>query len=449
MSITFNGTLSDDLGVIVERIPNPQIASRRANTEVVPGRNGVLLKDDGSFATAPAIYEMHISAEGGKLFTRASRKVAAWLLSKAGFLRLEDSYEPDVFRLAHYNGGIDITSYFRDHGRFVCSFECQPQRYLKIGESVIRVQTFNDAGSGQIRISPIPYGIVALTVVGDAEAVYRSETGAIIGEITSDTPVPEGAVSASISWPAPDKDKLIQVFGLDSEDYRELLFGVNGALPVLYNPTQFVAMPLMKFVDTAQAPTPVLQTLSMREDMYINVYGETIEPADPSLLGAFETSEPVSVSGNAYAIVSGNGYAFLDENGNTKRGGFVYTGGRVFNQTTIIVPSWAASVVVSNRQGETSALSLQGATPNPGNAAVTINGVEVNLDFTEHNTIYLDCDLHNACYEDGSSANSAVSFSSSVVDYPTFPGLDPGENVIIVGDSENMNFEIEPRWWTL
>ena len=51
MSITFDGVNSDDLGVIVERIPNPQIAARRANTEVVPGRNGVLLQDDGSFAT--------------------------------------------------------------------------------------------------------------------------------------------------------------------------------------------------------------------------------------------------------------------------------------------------------------------------------------------------------------------------------------------------------------
>jgi phage-related protein len=115
----------------------------------------------------------------------------------------------------------------------------------------------------------------------------------------------------------------------------------------------------------------------------------------------------------------------------------------------VAVPSWATSIIVSRASNGPAALALQDPMPNPGASAVTINGITINLDFSEHNTIYLDCDLHDAYYEGGGNANKMVSFTSSVVEYPTFPGLSPGENSIIPNDGAILDFELTPRWWTL
>ena len=157
----------------------------------------------------------------------------------------------------------------------------------------------------------------------------------------------------------------------------------------------------------------------------------------------------MSCSGKANARITGNGYAFFDSNGATRSGAFRRTGSIDWSGVVVGVPSWAAPIVVSKALNDSAALSLQEPRPNPGIAAVTINGTTVNLDFSAHDTIFLDCDLHDAYYIDGSNANAAVSFASNVTDYPTFPGLAPGLNTIIPGDGSNLDFELTPRWWTL
>lgn len=458
MSITFDGVNSDDLGVIVERIPNPQIAARRANTEVVPGRNGVLLQDDGSFATVNQTYEMHISADGGELFRSSARNVAAWLLSKAGFLRLEDSYEPDVFRLARYSGGIDITSYFYDHGRFQCEFECQPQRFLKLGETEIAIESAIDSGGlyiGEITINGIPYGATAFYIRstgGSPLAVgeYTDASGNIIEQFYSDpVEIPNGAVGARLAWSNAGADTILIIGFVDSSGNEQNMCGVVGVSPTVYNPTQFEARPLLKFVDTSTAPEYVSQTLTMRDDYIIDNGGNVIDASyDASLLGS-AVSNPVSCSGKANARVTGNGYSFLDSNGKTKRGGFRRSGSINYNGTTVAVPSWAASIVVSKSANGSAALSLQEPRANPGASAVTINGTTVSIDFSARDVIYLDCDLHDAYYADGSNANAAVSFSSGLTDYPTFPGFEPGENTVMVRDGDNLDFSVIPRWWVL
>ena len=456
MSITYNGTLSDDLGVIVERFPNPQIAPRRVSVEVVPGRNGVLLQDDGSFASTSATYEMHISAVGGKLFTKAIRKIAAWLLAAPGFHRLEDTYEPDVFRLARYNGGVDVTSYFRDHGRFQASFECQPQRYLKMGDIEIEMKTpYNSEGiSGPGKIGmPIPYGAVSLYALApDAPAnsfvvIYRDAEGQTVGDpLDTDqgtpTPVPAGAASINCIW---NNTAISAVVGMvDSDGEQVPLCGVSGVNPILFNPTAFEARPLLRFIDTSEEPSPVHQTIVQNARTGIGADG-SIAPA--SRLNY--TSDAIGVSGFAYAIVTGLGYSFFDSNGSSV--GFYANSSEYppLVEQKIIIPASASTIVVGGSETHEAALALQAPRPNPGTKAVTINGIDISLDFTVHDTIILDCDLHDAYYLDGSSANDKVSFSSNLIAYPTFPGFVPGENTVFVRDAAHLDFAVIPRWWTL
>lgn len=456
MSITFNGVLSDSLGVVVERIPNPQIAARRSTSEVVPGRNGVLLQDDGSFATVTESYSMHISAEGGQLFKRAARRVASWLLSQPGFLRLEDSYEADVFRLAQYSGGIDITSYFYDHGTFRCSFECQPQRFLKLGETEISVGSSVGDGvySGVITLQSIPFGAVSIFVGSSSGSTvyvgnYRNAAGAEIGQAIYDTPVsvPDGAVKVTLAWSNAAEDTTLTIGMVDEDGNRTILGGVTGTSPTIFNPTQFEARPLLKFVDTSEEPVPVQQTITRVERTAIAPGGSVVAASALNY-----TCQPISVSGYAYAYVSGNSYAFYDNNGNAIS--FVdnyYKAKRTqMDNIQVIIPNGAATIIVGTFDDMPGvAVSLKAARPNPGASAVTINGTTISLDFSVHDTIFLDCDLHDAYYIDGSSANDRVTFTSTIDPYPTFPGFVPGENTVIVRDGDNLDFSIIPRWWVL
>jgi phage-related protein len=60
--------------------------------------------------------------------------ISGWLYSKTGYQRLEDSFEPDVFRLAYYNGSGNVTNELTMYGETTLTFTCRPERFLKSGE---------------------------------------------------------------------------------------------------------------------------------------------------------------------------------------------------------------------------------------------------------------------------------------------------------------------------
>ena len=141
--INFAGVSSDNLRIRVERYPVRVLPERSQTTTEVPGRNGALLMVDGNWNNYDQEYEIFISAEKPGL-VRAARAVAEWLEAPAGYQRLEDSYEPDVYRMAYYAGGQDIESILNRFGRATISFNCKPQRFLRSGEVA---KSFSAAGT--------------------------------------------------------------------------------------------------------------------------------------------------------------------------------------------------------------------------------------------------------------------------------------------------------------
>ena len=135
--INWAGTSSDDLRIRVEHYPVRVLPERSQTMTEIAGRNGALLMVDGNWNNYDQEYEIFISAEKPGL-VRAARAVAEWLEAPAGYQRLEDSYEPDVYRMAYYAGGQDIESILNRFGRATISFACKPQRFLKSGEAVKR-----------------------------------------------------------------------------------------------------------------------------------------------------------------------------------------------------------------------------------------------------------------------------------------------------------------------
>ena len=66
-----------------------------------------------------------------------------WLLSVSGYARLEDSYEPDYYRIAAVQAPDSLLNLYDEATAVEVSFNCKPQRYLKSGEIPIIVENFS------------------------------------------------------------------------------------------------------------------------------------------------------------------------------------------------------------------------------------------------------------------------------------------------------------------
>ena len=155
--IYFNGRYSDEFGVYVESYPKRTLPSRKFEKVSIPGRNGDIIFAEDAYENVSQEYEIYISAKKEKL-PNAARAVAEWLCAP-GYRRLEDDYDPEIFRLAAFQNGAEIENYLSEYGRATLSFDCCPQRYLKSGENEISLT------SGQTLINPTGFDALPLITV--------------------------------------------------------------------------------------------------------------------------------------------------------------------------------------------------------------------------------------------------------------------------------------------
>lgn len=141
--ITFNGVSSEHYGINVEREPDYEYPERDYEIVHVPGRNGDIVVDKGSYKNTTRSYNIAVGSVE-RNFTDMAKDILKWLHSSSGYARLEDSYEPDFFRLAMCKETGTVTNIFGHAGRCTIKFNCKPQRFLKTGE---RNVTFTRTGS--------------------------------------------------------------------------------------------------------------------------------------------------------------------------------------------------------------------------------------------------------------------------------------------------------------
>lgn len=138
---TFDGVSSRDFGVFISGTTVFDAAPRSIQTVAVPGRSGTLTLDNGRFENVDLVYpafiydQFHENIEGLRNF----------LLSAAGYRRLEDTYNPNTYMMARYVSGLSVeTTQIRKQGQFDLTFDRMPQRFLKAGEDPVE---FTAAGS--------------------------------------------------------------------------------------------------------------------------------------------------------------------------------------------------------------------------------------------------------------------------------------------------------------
>ena len=98
----------------------------------VPGRSGDLVIDNHRFKNIDVTYPIYIKRDAKKNL----KGIRSFFMRKAGYVRIEDSMNPEEFRMGTYKSGLDSidTSIEVMQAKFDLVMNCKPQRFLKSGE---------------------------------------------------------------------------------------------------------------------------------------------------------------------------------------------------------------------------------------------------------------------------------------------------------------------------
>ena len=155
-------------------------AQRDIESVEVPGRSGNLTIDNKRFRNVTIPYECFIVEN----FNENLRSLVEWLMQSPGYLRLEDTYHPNEFRMARYVGPLDPKVTFAEEGSFTLDFDCQPQRWLTIGEKPVAVSAGSSVKlKNPTRQKALPKILVAGTgtfSVGSNTATLSANNGSTV-----------------------------------------------------------------------------------------------------------------------------------------------------------------------------------------------------------------------------------------------------------------------------
>lgn len=174
-TLTFNNVNSKTYGVYISGTGVFNAPARDREFVKVPGRNGDIIKDYGRYQNIEITYPAFIVRD----FASNIRQWCNKLLEPIDYVRLEDTYHPDEFRLAVFASDMEIDPVaWLAAGSFDLRFNCRPERFLKSGETAT---TFTTSGtiSNPTDMPSKPlirvYGAGSVTVNGTAITIASHE----------------------------------------------------------------------------------------------------------------------------------------------------------------------------------------------------------------------------------------------------------------------------------
>ena len=120
-----------DFGVVISSADVFGSPKRVYEEVAIPGRNGSILFDEGYYDNVKVTYECQLINQD-----REMDDFRAWIMSQTGYVRIEDTYHPQEFRIGYVDGEVsgEMSGWNLRHGSFRVTFSCKPQRFLKTGE---------------------------------------------------------------------------------------------------------------------------------------------------------------------------------------------------------------------------------------------------------------------------------------------------------------------------
>lgn len=166
-SIIWAGKSSQDLGIVIEKAPTISRPARKFTTYTIPGRSGDIIEPQDAWSNYTQSYSIWAGGYTDGSAQLSMSAISAWLLSPKGYQRLEDNFEPDIYREAYFVGPIEAEDILSQVGKCEIQFNCKPQRYLKLGE---KRKTYS---SGDVIFNPTQFEAKPLITV------YGSGNGSI------------------------------------------------------------------------------------------------------------------------------------------------------------------------------------------------------------------------------------------------------------------------------
>lgn len=166
--LTFNGKSSKDFllylsGPGVYDSPAPDVEATS-----IPGLNGDLIQNNAKsghrrFQNVDIKYEAFFFNG----LPKKSAAVKSWLLSPTGYCKLQDTYDPDFFRMGMCMQALEFDVTRQKAAEMELIFNCKPQRWSVEGQKTITLDT-----SGSVIRNPFDFCAQPLIVVyGDSEGV--------------------------------------------------------------------------------------------------------------------------------------------------------------------------------------------------------------------------------------------------------------------------------------
>jgi phage-related protein len=149
--IVYGGESSDDYGMVVAEAPAYERPKRKQTIYNVPGRNGSILFQQDAWEDVNRSYKVWLAEDSTDTLVEKVDAFEAWLNTQKGYVRLEDNFEPDVFRLAYYSGGDGFSNNLTQYGEATINFTCRPERFLKSGDTAVEV------ADGSVLTNPTRY----------------------------------------------------------------------------------------------------------------------------------------------------------------------------------------------------------------------------------------------------------------------------------------------------
>lgn len=140
-ALKFDNVSSRTYGVYITGEAVYNAPKRDVEMITIPGRSGSFALDNGRFENIEVSYPAGIYADTEADFRQAISDFRNFLCSRKGYVRLQDEYNPDEYRMAVYKSGLDVDPALLRAGEFTITFDCKPQRWLTSGEEAVTVDS--------------------------------------------------------------------------------------------------------------------------------------------------------------------------------------------------------------------------------------------------------------------------------------------------------------------
>lgn len=188
-TLTIDGKSSEEFDIFLDAKQIYGSAEKDFTNVDIAGRNGTLTIDNNRFKDKTIPYSCYIRKRAPELL----KEFQAFLLSRNGRVKLEDSYDQECYRIGQLTGEIDFDTLSSQHksGEFTLNFNCHPMRFLYSGDlestyeasgtitnptyyaslPIIRIYGFGTVTIGDV--------VVTVETPGDEYIEINCESGAI------------------------------------------------------------------------------------------------------------------------------------------------------------------------------------------------------------------------------------------------------------------------------